>query len=79
KFERNMTKIRSAQSEACQNSDICVLAPEEFGHCCDEYSTSAKIDGKTKLLRASDGIHMALEGYHLYIKEVFALLSSENG
>ena len=77
-YEKKMDVIRLAQDEACQKSDACVPPPEEFSPCCQQFSSSGRIDGKNKLLRAADGIHRAYDGYLLSVKATYKMLNLEH-
>jgi hypothetical protein len=68
-------KISAAQDKACKLADACVRPFEGLGDGLDSsFKERAVVSGKSKLLRAEDGIHMAPEGYYAVAKQALESL-----
>lgn len=69
------TVIRRAQARACAQADACV---EPFADLSEplstEFSEYGAIGGRSRLLRARDGVHMAPEGYLTVARQTLGAL-----
>lgn len=74
----NAKIIRAAQERACSEADACV---DPFSDLAEplgkEFAEYGSIDGKRRLLRAQDGVHMAPEGYLTVARQALEALGVE--
>lgn len=69
-MQKKAQAIAEAQQKACKLADACIQPFRGLGDGLDQtFKERAMISGKSKLLRAEDGIHMAPEGYYAVAKQ----------